>query len=232
MPRYRLWLWWVAWWIVTLLRPLLFRLRVEGRDNVMAEGGAVMVSNHNYGFDFVYLGYSSPRELHFMAKAEMFGWNPILAWLLRSGAVFPVQRGKSDAAAIETAVQRVRAGNLLTMFPEGTRSKDGKLMRGKTGAARIALAANAPLIPAAVIGSPQLLKGFLWWRPQIIVRFGKPVYQENLTEDPDAARKFTDAAMFAIADLLPPDQRGVYADPAKRPNGQPQDQAQDLELAG
>lgn len=232
MPRYRLWMWWFAWTLVTLLRPLLFRLRVEGREHLLDEGAGVVVSNHNYGFDFVLLGYSSPRELHFMAKAEMFGWNPILARILRAGAVFPVNRGQRDAAAIETAVERVRAGNLLAMFPEGTRSKDGTLMRGKTGAARIALAADAPLIPAAVIGSPQLFKGFLWNRPQIVVRFGQPIQPPHDAADPDLARKFTDTAMYAIADLLPAELRGVYSDEAQRANGRLEPQLQDMEVAG
>ncbi len=88
MPRYQSWMWRVGWILLTLVRPIVFRLRVEGRDNVPLVGGGVVVSNHNYGFDFIMLSYSSPRELHFMAKAEIFAWHPIVAWLMRSAGAF------------------------------------------------------------------------------------------------------------------------------------------------
>jgi 1-acyl-sn-glycerol-3-phosphate acyltransferase len=211
MRRYERWTWWAGWVVLTLLRPLLFRLRVEGREHVPAAGGGVVVSNHNYGFDFILLAYSSPRDLHFMAKSEIFAWHPLVAWIMRAIGAFPVQRGKSDAVAIETAVALVQTGNLIAMFPEGTRSKDGKLMRGRTGAARIAMAADAPLLPVAVTGTPKLFKSFLFWRPQIVVRFGAPVVGVAPADDPEAARYLIDAAMGAIAALLPDALQGVYA---------------------
>ena len=142
MPTDRRWVWWIGRGIVALVRPLLCRLAVEGRENVPMNSGAVIASNHNYGPDFVLLAFASPRAVRFMAKAEAFTWHPLLSASLHAGGVFPVQRGKGDSAAIDTAVQLADEGNLIAMFPEGTRSKSGVLMRGKTGAARIALAAG------------------------------------------------------------------------------------------
>lgn len=215
LPRYRRWIWWVGWSLAMLLRPFLFRLKVEGRENLPRQGGAVVASNHNYGPDFIFLGISSPRELSFMAKAEAFAWNPILAALLRAGGVFPVNRGKGDTVAIETAVELAKQGNLIAMFPEGTRSKSGALMRGKTGAARIALVADVPVVPAAVMNSAAVLGRKSWRRPLVTVRFGKPIewaQHDPEGENGEAAREYTDLVMAEIAAMLPQELRGDYAE--------------------
>jgi 1-acyl-sn-glycerol-3-phosphate acyltransferase len=214
MPRYRRWLWWLVWGLVSLIRPLFCRLHIEGRENLPVTGGAVVASNHNYGPDFLFLGICSPRELSFMAKAEAFAWHPLLAALLHAGGAFPVQRGKGDSAAIQTAVELARQGNLIAMFPEGTRSKDGILMRGKTGAARIALAAGVYVVPAIVTNSALVLKRKSWRRPLVTVRFGKPItwqagVEEN-GEENETARAYTDEIMLEIANMLPPELRGEY----------------------
>jgi 1-acyl-sn-glycerol-3-phosphate acyltransferase len=176
--------------------------------------GAVLASNHNYGPDFVLLAFASPREVCFMAKAEAFTWNPLLSAVLHAGGVFPVQRGKGDSAAIDTAVQLAEEGNLIAMFPEGTRSKNGALMRGKTGAARIALAAGVPIVPAVVTNSAAVLKRKGWRRPLVTVRFGKPItWQSTAQNDEDeaeTARAYTDAVMGEIAAMLPKELRGEY----------------------
>lgn len=209
MPKYRNSLWWFFWWLLTLLRPLFCRLRLEGRENLPLSSGGVVACNHNYGFDFVYLAYASPRELRFMAKAEAFGWSPLLAAFLRAGGAFPVRRGQGDSAAIDTAVDIVRGGELIAMFPEGTRSRDGALLRGRTGAARIALAANAPVIPVAVINSQAMFK-LSKWRPTVTVRFGKPVAWVPGENEAASARAFIDTVMLEIAALLPEGARGYY----------------------
>lgn len=204
-----------------LLRPFLFRLKVEGRENLPRHGGAVVASNHNYGPDFIFLGIASPRELSFMAKAEVFAWNPILSALLRAGGVFPVNRGKGDSVAIETAVDIAMQGNLIAMFPEGTRSKNGTLMRGKTGAARIALAADVPIVPVAVTNSAAVFRRKSWRRPLVTVRFGKPIVwtkHNRLEENSEDAREYTDAVMEEIAAMLPQALRGDYAEIDKTPN--------------
>jgi 1-acyl-sn-glycerol-3-phosphate acyltransferase len=210
IPKFRSKLWMGMWWFVSLFRPLVCKLRVEGQEHVPMTSGAVVACNHTVGADFAFLAYCSPRELKYMTKAEAFTWNPLLSWLLRSGGAFPVRRGQSDQAAIDTAVDLARAGSLIAMFPEGTRSRSQTLMRARSGAARIALAAGVPIVPTVVIGAPAVMKRRTWRRPEVTVRFGLPVVWSN-GDDMDAARVYIDTVMVAIAEMLPPEQRGVYA---------------------
>jgi 1-acyl-sn-glycerol-3-phosphate acyltransferase len=216
MPKYRHWIWWVAWAVYNLLRPLFCRVVVEGREHVPMTSGAVIACNHTYGPDYALMAFACPRDVCFMAKAEVFTWNPIVSSILRAGGVFPVQRGKGDTVAIDTAVQLAEEGNLIAMFPEGTRSKDGTLLRGKTGAARIALAAGVPIVPAAVINSEAVFKRKGWRRPVVTVRFAEPETwhanpAHNGEDDAEIARTYIDHVMGEIARMLPPEQRGEYA---------------------
>lgn len=139
---------------------LLFRLRAVGVENVPARGGAVLAANHLSNFDPWALGLPlfPWRYLRFMAKAELW-WFP-LSLVLRLGGAFKVRRGEGDVQAIETAVRLCRAGEVVVMFPEGTRRKKGLRKkwqpRAHTGAARIARDAGVPLLPAAIKGTDRL----------------------------------------------------------------------------
>ena len=140
----------------------LFRLRALGRENVPEAGGCVLACNHLSSFDPWPLGLPlwPKRQLRFMAKAELY-WFPLNKIADGAGA-FPVHRGQRDTVAIETAVRLAREGNVIAMFPEGTRRKKGLVKkfeaRPRTGAARIALEADVPLVPAAVKGTDRLLR--------------------------------------------------------------------------
>jgi 1-acyl-sn-glycerol-3-phosphate acyltransferase len=199
--------------LATLVRPLFCRLVVEGAEHVPTTGGCVVACNHTMGPDYVVLGYASPRQLHYMAKVEIFAWHPLLTRLFNAVGTFPIQRGKGDVSAINTAVEVVRSGKIVGMFPEGTRSRTGQLMRGKSGAARIAMLAQAPVVPAVVIGSSQILKQWykLGPRPQVIVRFGPPLRLSGNADNPEDARSSTEEIMRAMAALLPPELQGHYA---------------------
>jgi 1-acyl-sn-glycerol-3-phosphate acyltransferase len=147
--------------IVTYLPVrLLFRLRARGLENVPSEGGAVLAANHTSNLDPWPLGLPLfPRRwLRFMAKSELY-WFP-LRYVLRAGGAFPVRRGEGDLEAIEKAVQLARGGEIVVMFPEGTRRRKGLRKkheaRAHTGAARIALEAGVPLVPAAIRGTDRL----------------------------------------------------------------------------
>lgn len=217
MPKYERRIWWAVWAGYNLLRPFFCRVVVEGRENIPMKSGAVIACNHSFGPDYALLAFACPREVCFMAKAEVFTWNPIISAILRAGGAFPVQRGKGDTVAIDTAVQLAEGGDLIAMFPEGTRSKDGKLMRGKTGAARIALAAGVPIVPAVVINAAAVFKRKGWRRPVVTVRFGEPVTwhgipTQNGEDDPEIARAYIDNVMGEIALMLPAELRGEYAD--------------------
>ena len=139
---------------------LLYRLQASGLEHVPKEGGFVLAANHTSNLDPWPLGLPLfPRHtLRFMAKIELF--NPVLKPFLDAAGAFPVRRGEADHEAIETAVRLVREGDVVVMFPEGTRSRKGLRKkfepRPHSGAARIALAANAPLVPAAIKGTDRL----------------------------------------------------------------------------
>ena len=139
----------------------LYRLRARGLEHLPA-GGFVLAANHTSNFDPWPLGIPllPDRQLRFMAKAELF--NPVLTPFLRAGGAFQVRRGEGDVEAMRTAVELVREGEIVVMFPEGTRQRKGLVKRHQarphTGAARIALAAGAPLVPAAIGGTDRLLR--------------------------------------------------------------------------
>jgi 1-acyl-sn-glycerol-3-phosphate acyltransferase len=181
---------------------LVFRLRTKGLENVPRNGGLVIGSNHLSNLDpwAVCLPLWPRRRFRFMGKSELF--NPLVGPIVRIGGAFPVHRGEGDRAAIETAVQVVRGGDVLTMFPEGTRRVKGLRKkfqpRAHTGTARIALAAEAPLVPAAVAGTDRLSR-----LGPVRVAYGPPLQLDDLAErEPrEAARIATDRLMIAIGEL-------------------------------
>jgi 1-acyl-sn-glycerol-3-phosphate acyltransferase len=173
----------------------LYRLHARGRENLPREGGFVLACNHVSSFDPWPLGLPIwPRRfLRFMAKSELY-WFPLTLVLNGAGA-FPVRRGQADTEAIETAVRLAREGNVVAMFPEGTRRQKGLVKkfqpRPRTGAARIALEAGVPLVPAAVKGTDRLLR-----LGPLRVAYGPPVDIDGLD-----AQQATDRLMAAIEEL-------------------------------
>jgi 1-acyl-sn-glycerol-3-phosphate acyltransferase len=161
------------------LLHVLFRLRARGLEHLPRDGGFVLACNHVSSFDPWPLGLPLwPRRfLRFMAKSELY-WFP-LRFVLDAAGAFPVRRGQADVEAIETAVRLVREGHVVAMFPEGTRRQKGLVKRfearPRTGAARIALEAGAPLVPAAVAGTDRLLR-----LGPLRVAYGAPVDIDDL----------------------------------------------------
>lgn len=215
LPQDATWLWKFLWTLAWVLRPLSCKLRIEGLENIPEGEGIVLASNHTMGPDYVVLGLVSPRQINFLAKSEIFDTHILLCKLMSNIGGIPVERGKRDAAAMQVAVDVVKAGSILGMFPEGTRSRTGQLQSGKSGAVRIAIAANAPVVPAAVLNSEALIPGLLQWpKPIVTLRFGTPIRFDSEVDDPKSVAEQTDAMMRAIAALLPPEERGVYAENA------------------
>lgn len=179
----------------------LYRLRVRGLENV-PEGGFVLAANHTSNFDPWPLGipFLPKRQLRFMAKAELF--NPILAPILRAGGAFKVRRGEGDVEAMRTAATLAREGEIVVMFPEGTRQKKGlrkkREARPHTGAARIALTAGVPLVPAAIGGTDRLSR-----LGPLSVAYGEPIDVSDLEgmETKRAATVATERLMKAIDEL-------------------------------
>jgi 1-acyl-sn-glycerol-3-phosphate acyltransferase len=181
---------------------IFFRLHVRGRENLPSAGGYVLACNHVSSFDPWPLGVPlwPQRFLRFMAKSELY-WFPLRLVLDGAGA-FPVRRGQADNEAIENAVRLAREGNVIAMFPEGTRRRKGLVKRfqprPRTGAARIALEANVPLVPAAVKGTDRLLR----LGPLRIV-YGTAVELDDLRalEPHAAAQQATERLMARIEEL-------------------------------
>lgn len=181
-----------------LLR-ILYRLQVRGVENI-PEGGFVLAANHHSSFDPWPLGIGlfPRRYLRFMGKSELF-WTPFKQFAIAAGA-FPVRRGERDTAAIDTAARLCREGHVVVMFPEGTRRKKGLrkkyVPKAHTGAARIALAAEVPLVPAGIVGTAHLAR-----LRQLRVSYGKPVPLDDLAGREDAPLVATQRLMAAIGEL-------------------------------
>jgi len=181
---------------------LIFRLRVSGKEHIPREGGFVLSANHLSNLDPWPLGLPlfPHRQIRFMAKAELFRWP--LGPVIKAGGAFRVRRGLGDAEAIETAVQLAREGEVVAIFPEGTRRKKGlkktRQARPHTGAVRVAMEAGVPLVPAALAGTDHLSR-----LGPLRVAYGTPVELGDL-RDRDvrkAAEIGTERLMAAIAEL-------------------------------
>lgn len=182
---------------------LVYRLRAQGREHLPREGGYVLACNHVSNFDPWPLGLPLwPRRfLRFMAKSELYWWplGPVLDGL----GAFKVRRGQADVEAIETAVRLVRAGHVVAMFPEGTRRRKGLRKRfearPRSGAARIALEAGVPLVPAAVAGTDRLAR-----LGRLRVSYGAPLDLDDLRASGDlrhASQEATERLMARILEL-------------------------------
>ena len=178
----------------------LFRERIRGLEN-LPEGGFVLAPNHVSNLDPWPLGMPlwPERQLNWMAKSELY--KPVIGTLISWGGAFPVRRGTGDEGAIETAVERVKEGEVVVIFPEGTRQRKGLVKRHearpRTGAARVALRAGAPLVPAAIGGTDRLLR-----LGPLSVAYGPPVDLAGLEgDDREAATEATKRLMADIDKL-------------------------------
>jgi 1-acyl-sn-glycerol-3-phosphate acyltransferase len=218
--------WFLKWIAIGPLLRLVFRPQTEGAENVPSEGPAILASNHLSYADWLFMPLTLPRRVTFVAKAEYFTTPGIKGWFQRlffSGAgQVPIDRSGASAAegALTAAMRVLDGGELFGIYPEGTRSHDGKLYRGKTGVARLALETGVPVIPVAVVGTdvvaPPGKKFGSFTRP--LVRFGKPLdfeRYEGLENDRYILRSVTDEVMYEIMRLSGQEYVDMYATRAK-----------------
>ncbi|MFC1873521.1 lysophospholipid acyltransferase family protein [Chloroflexota bacterium] len=192
---------------------LLTRWRAQGRNNIPREGPVIVVANHMNLLDIPLLSASLNRQAIYMTKEELFQ-NWLSGYLLRHLDAFPVHRGQLDRTALRRALQALSKGNLLAIFPEGTRSRNGQLQPAFAGAALIALHSGAPILPAGITGTEKA-KGKAWIlrHPRIAIKFGIPFYPPTTNQrvtKKDMA-DLTESIMRHIAELLPPEYHGYYA---------------------
>jgi len=179
--------------VKTALTPL-YRFEVVGTEKFPEEGGILLCSNHIHALDPPVVGMTSPRTVHFMAKEELFKV-PVLGKLLPQVNAFPVKRGMSDREALRSALRILKNGDVVGLFPEGTRSTDGVLKKGLSGAGFFALRGNADVMPCAIIGP---------YKPfsKVKVVYGDPVLMEPFRERKASAEEVTTVIMASIQKLL------------------------------
>jgi 1-acyl-sn-glycerol-3-phosphate acyltransferase len=208
---------WVTKAILTPVLRLFFRVRTEGSEHVPRRGAAILASNHVSFCDSFFLPLMLPRRLTYLAKAEYFeDWK--VAWFFRAVGQIPIRRGPGAnwRRSLETAVDVLGEGKLLGIYPEGTRSKDGRLHRGHTGVARVALRAGVPVIPVGLIGTREVQPvGARLLRPfrRITVRIGPPLDFSAYAGREDeriVLRQVTDEVMEAIRHLSGQEYAGRY----------------------
>lgn len=198
--------WWLMKYIfIGPLLRLLYRPVVVGLENVPAEGAAILAPNHqSFLDDFLLPLVIRKRKIRMMAKADYFEKRRS-AWFFKAAGCIPVHRegGSASVRALRAGIQALEEGELVGIFPEGTRSPDGRLYRGKTGIARMALEAQVPVIPVAIVGTYEL------WpydrklpRPgKVEIRFGRPLDFSRHFETPTdrfVLRSITDEVMYEI----------------------------------
>jgi 1-acyl-sn-glycerol-3-phosphate acyltransferase len=197
-------------WVYTLARLLLtpfcllaYRARCRDAPRVPGSGGVILAPNHFSAMDHFLCGMFLRRRVHFMAKSQLF--RGMLAWILRHGGAFPVQRGRHDEQAIATALEILRRGGAIVIYPEGGRSRSGHVGdRARRGVGRLALESGAPVVPVAIHGS-ELARN--WKRlefPRVDVRFGEPLCFERVQSS-------TREAQQAVADEILEKVRELYA---------------------
>lgn len=206
---------------------LVIRPKVVGRDNVPRQGPVILASNHQEALDSVLLPGSMHRTVVFPAKAELFTGDrglksKLVAWFMKAIKQVPMDRagGRASAVGLEPVLEVLRDGGVVGIYPEGTRSPDGRLYRGRTGVARIALASGAPVVPVAMSGT-KLVRNRLGLPvledPR--VEFGRPIHLDapaGETPSTGELRRATDAVMSAIQELSGQEYVDVYASRVKK----------------
>jgi 1-acyl-sn-glycerol-3-phosphate acyltransferase len=213
------------------LMILGWRPKVEGIENIPATGGAIFAGNHLSVADELFLGSVVPRHLAFWAKSEYFTGTGVRGrfnrFIMEGLGAIRVERagGRAALTAFDSAIPVLKAGDMVVVYPEGTRSPDGRLYRGRTGVARLAVAAGVPIIPVGMLGTEKVQPiGQPYPKPngwgKVTVKFGKPIETVGRPDDRTALRALTDEVMSEIQKLTGQEYVPRYA-PAKPSRTEP-----------
>jgi 1-acyl-sn-glycerol-3-phosphate acyltransferase len=194
-----------VYWLVRIplqvMLKLYFRASRVGRERIPRSGAAIIASNHRSFLDPFVIGTMSVRPIYYVAKSELFR-NPVLAWFLSALGAFPVERGAGDRDAIRTAHELLARGELVLIFPEGTRTRPGPLGHPRRGVGRLALESGAPVIPLAIHGTDDVRRGVLLRPRKIRVIAGDPLrFVGDQPSSPESAQSVTAEVWHAVSVL-------------------------------
>lgn len=178
--------------VKTILTPM-YRIEVHGREHFPKDGGVLLCANHIDNLDPPVVGITAPRPVSFMAKEELFNV-PILGKMISNLHAFPVKRGMSDREALRKGLNFLKEGKVLGLFPEGTRSKTGEVVKGLAGAGFFALRADAHVVPCAIVGPYKPFR-------KLKVIYGPPIDMSELRERKASADEVTEIIMNHIRQL-------------------------------
>lgn len=203
---------------------LIYRPVIEGRENIPRAGPLLLASNHLSFIDSLVIPLAAPRRVVFLAKSEYFTGRGVrglwMRWLFTAVGAIPVRRGTFGAAqeSLDSALEVLREGLVFAVYPEGTRSRDGRLYRGRTGVAWLALTAGCPVVPVALRGTQDIqpVGSRVPRIRKVTVRFGKPLDFSHLQDAKPgpARREATDTIMAAIHDLSGQERVAHYNQPS------------------
>ena len=171
-----------------LFFKIFYRVKIEGEINIPDNKGFLICSNHIHAFDPALVVMATKRKISFMVKQELFNV-PVLKTILKKSGAFPVDRSKGDMESIKTAIEILKTENVLSIFPEGTRHKDGVFRDIKKGAAMVAVRANSRIVPMRIIGNYRLFS-------KMIIRIGEPIEAAGLNKN-----ELTEKLRIAIEEL-------------------------------
>lgn len=186
--------------IFTNLFKLIFRTEVIGAENIPLNGRLIIAANHMSNWDPPFLATFVLREMSYMAKQELFEI-PVFGSIIRQLHAFPVKRGAADRGAIKAAVNELKQEHCLGVFPEGTRSKDGRVHKAEAGVALLAAMSKAPVLPAAIIGTNKIFssESFL---PKLKVIYGMPIFFEGKANNKEDLQNFSEKIMDEVRLLI------------------------------
>jgi len=211
-------LYWLIKAVLTPVLRVLFRIRVEGTENVPRHGAVILAPNHRSFLDSIFIPLIVPRRVTFVAKADYFdSWKT--AWFFRGVGQIPIQRegGSASERALASAMEVLAQGGVFGIYPEGTRTRDGLLHKGHTGVARLALRTGSPVVPVGLIGTDEIQpidRKMPVFFKTVTIRFGTPIAADRFAgreNDRMVLRQLTDEIMFEIRELSGYEYSDTYA---------------------
>lgn len=203
-----LWVWHALFPAFRALALFLVPVRLEHAERVPPSGAFLLVGNHVSWIDPPWLEFVLGRPIRYLAKRELFAV-PVVGWLITQSGVVPLERESADHGALRRALSFLAAGEPVGVFPEGHRTRTGKLLRARAGVGFIARRSDALIVPVAFEGTDVARLG-RFWRRDVTIRFGEPFRASDVRSADDQA--LTETIMRRIADMLPPERRGAYGD--------------------